>query len=250
MQELVQHDLPYNLGEKTRFRGAPGIQPYIAYLLNCVLIPELRFADAGERWRLAARVLQVGSLLLCCRVGAGGRNLLNSVGRICSVVVAPWSRFVELKCFLILFLFLLLFDGTGFVAAGERKHESTLRKKVMAITNRKNSQKEGKSTSSVTPPPPFPLRSQLLVLKKVMLALLRRYPLAAEGASLSPGPAAPLATQADEEACRMDFDTKASDSSNSGAPSHRRYKSPGYYILREVSTDPDTDTQTHTHTHT
>lgn len=80
-----------------------------------------------------------------------------------------------------------------------------------------------------------------------MLALLRRYPLAAEGASLSPGPAAPLATQADEEACRMDFDTKPSDSSNS-APSHRRYKSPGYYILREVSTDPDTQTHTHRHT--
>lgn len=143
MQELVQHDLPYNLGEKTRFRGAPGIQPYIAYLLNCVLIPELRFADAGERWRLAARVLQVGSLLLCCS-GCG-----SALGIYCTLLAGffrwwwPWSRIVELKWFL--FLFLLLFDGTGYVAAGERKHESTLRKKVMAIMNRKNSQKEGKS---------------------------------------------------------------------------------------------------------
>lgn len=58
-QELVQHDLPYNLGEQTRYRGSSGIQPYVAYLLNCVLIPELRFADAGERWRVTARVLQV-----------------------------------------------------------------------------------------------------------------------------------------------------------------------------------------------
>ncbi|CAB1120708.1 unnamed protein product [Ectocarpus sp. CCAP 1310/34] len=64
IQELVQHDLPYNLGEKTRYRGASGIQPYVAYLLKCVLIPELRFADAGERWRVAARVLQVMLTLL------------------------------------------------------------------------------------------------------------------------------------------------------------------------------------------
>ncbi|CAM9192424.1 unnamed protein product [Ectocarpus sp. 6 AP-2014] len=120
IQELVQHDLPYNLGEKTRYRGASGIQPYVAYLLKCVLIPELRFADAGERWRVAARVLQV------------------------------------------------------------------------------------------------------------MLTLLRRYPLTGEGGSADPGPSS-MATPEDEEACRLDFDLKASSSS-----SLRRYKSPGYYILREI----------------
>lgn len=58
-QELVKHDLPHSLGEKTRYRGAAGVQPYVAYLLNCVLIPDLRFTDAGERWRIAARILQV-----------------------------------------------------------------------------------------------------------------------------------------------------------------------------------------------
>ncbi|CAN0214178.1 unnamed protein product, partial [Ectocarpus fasciculatus] len=123
IQELVQHDLPYNLGEKTRYRGASGIQPYVAYLLNCVLIPELRFADAGERWRVAARVLQV------------------------------------------------------------------------------------------------------------MLTLLRRYPLTGEGAGANPGPLS-MATPEDEEACRLDFDPKATSSSSSS--SQRRYKSPGYYILREI----------------
>lgn len=60
-QELVglQHALPYKLGEKTRYGEAPGIQPFVAYLLNCVLVPELRFTSPGERWRIAARVLQV-----------------------------------------------------------------------------------------------------------------------------------------------------------------------------------------------
>lgn len=91
MQELVQHDLPYNLGEKTRYRGAPGIQPYVAYLLNCVLIPELRFADAGERWRLAARVLQVGTAaqqaaVLLCYLLAG----TESSRRECNVVFGGW----------------------------------------------------------------------------------------------------------------------------------------------------------------
>ncbi|CAN0527085.1 unnamed protein product [Ectocarpus sp. 12 AP-2014] len=124
IQELVQHDLPYNLGEKTRYRGASGIQPYVAYLLKCVLIPELRFADAGERWRVAARVLQV------------------------------------------------------------------------------------------------------------MLTLLRRYPLTGEGGGANPGPSS-MATPEDEEACRLDFDPKASSSSSSSS-SQRRYKSPGYYILREI----------------
>ena len=59
MQELVQHDLPYGLGETHRYSGAGGIQPYVAYLLNCVLMTDLRFADPGERWRIVARVFQV-----------------------------------------------------------------------------------------------------------------------------------------------------------------------------------------------
>ncbi|CAM9536402.1 unnamed protein product [Pylaiella littoralis] len=120
VQELVQHDLPYNLGEKTRYRGGSGIQPYVAYLLNYVLIPELRFADPGEKWRVSARVLQV------------------------------------------------------------------------------------------------------------MLTLLRRYPLTTDGSGANPGLSS-IATPQDEEACRMDFDPKAYSS-----PSQRRYKSPGYYILREI----------------
>eukprot|EP00903_Cladosiphon_okamuranus_P015217 g14064.t2 len=79
----------------------------------------------------------------------------------------------------------------------------------------------------------YPATEGFCCLIQVMLVLLRRYPLTAEGASLSPGTSASLATPADEEACRMDFDTKASDSSNS-PPAQRRYKSPGYYILREI----------------
>ena len=41
-----------------------GIQPYVAYLQNYVLMPDLRFADPGERWRVVARVLQVRHLVL------------------------------------------------------------------------------------------------------------------------------------------------------------------------------------------
>lgn len=36
-----------------------GIQPYIAYIQDYVLMPDLRFGDPGERWRIVARVLQV-----------------------------------------------------------------------------------------------------------------------------------------------------------------------------------------------
>ncbi|CAM9538956.1 unnamed protein product [Ascophyllum nodosum] len=64
IQELVQHDLPYGLGETHRYSGAGGIQPYVAYLLNCVLMTDLRFADPGERWRIVARVFQVVLTLL------------------------------------------------------------------------------------------------------------------------------------------------------------------------------------------
>lgn len=60
LQELVQHELPYGLGETRRFSGAGGIQPYVSYLQDNVLMPELRFSDPGERWRIVARVLQVG----------------------------------------------------------------------------------------------------------------------------------------------------------------------------------------------
>ncbi|CAN0078343.1 unnamed protein product, partial [Laminaria digitata] len=63
-QELVQHDIPYDLGERTRFSGVGGIQPYVAYLQNYVLMPDLRFADPGERWRVVARVLQTMLTLL------------------------------------------------------------------------------------------------------------------------------------------------------------------------------------------
>ena len=53
--------------------------------------------------------------------------------------------------------------------------------------------------------PPVSLHFTCLNVLKVMLSLLRRYPLTAEGAN----PAGSLATAEDEEACRMDFDAKA-----------------------------------------
>lgn len=58
-QELVQHDLPYDLGDNRRYNGAGGIQPYISYVQDNVLMPDLRFSNPGERWRITARVLQV-----------------------------------------------------------------------------------------------------------------------------------------------------------------------------------------------
>ena len=71
-QELVQHNLPYDLGERTRFSGLGGIQPYVAYLQNYVLMPDLRFADPGERWRVVARVLQVRSAVAAMVYRGGG----------------------------------------------------------------------------------------------------------------------------------------------------------------------------------
>lgn len=63
-QELVLHDIPFNLGDKRRYSGVGGIQAYVSYLEECVLMPELRFSDPGERWRIVARVLQVRAMLL------------------------------------------------------------------------------------------------------------------------------------------------------------------------------------------
>lgn len=44
-----------------------------------------------------------------------------------------------------------------------------------------------------------------------MLTLLRRYPLTTDGSGANPGLSS-IATPQDEEACRMDFDPKASSS--------------------------------------
>ncbi|CAM9999450.1 unnamed protein product, partial [Phaeothamnion confervicola] len=58
IQELLTVSMPHGLG---RGRRAPGLWPYVDFVLADVLLParERRHARPGERWRLVARALQV-----------------------------------------------------------------------------------------------------------------------------------------------------------------------------------------------
>ena len=66
---LLRGDVPHDLGEATGTRAegeGPGVQPYIDYLVEDVLLPirARPHADAGQRWRIAAMALEALVLVL------------------------------------------------------------------------------------------------------------------------------------------------------------------------------------------
>ncbi|CAN0354930.1 unnamed protein product, partial [Discosporangium mesarthrocarpum] len=64
MQELVLRSVPHRLGQNQRGGFPGGIQAYVSYLLDKVLLPERQFHIKEERWRIVARVLQVFTTLV------------------------------------------------------------------------------------------------------------------------------------------------------------------------------------------
>ena len=67
---LLRGDVPHDLGEATGTRAeageAPGVQPYIDYLVEDVLLPirARPHADGGQRWKIAAKALEALVLVL------------------------------------------------------------------------------------------------------------------------------------------------------------------------------------------
>jgi hypothetical protein len=66
---LLKGDVPHDLGEATGTRAEgdrPGVQPYIDYLVEDILLP-IRgrpHADAGQRWKIVAKALEALVLVL------------------------------------------------------------------------------------------------------------------------------------------------------------------------------------------
>jgi len=66
---LLRGDVPHDLGEATGTRAegeGPGVQPYIDYLVEDILLPirARPHADAGQRWKIVAKAVEALVLVL------------------------------------------------------------------------------------------------------------------------------------------------------------------------------------------